>query len=96
MLVLGVVWWGLRLLPGLLTRVTVPAMAVGAVCTTVLGLLAGQLLHAATDGTVGIWGPAHLFSKLGEGVPAALTFGITAGVAALVTLRLAGGRDATR
>ncbi|KOG53923.1 membrane protein [Streptomyces griseoflavus] len=91
-LVLGVIWWGLRLLPGLLTRITVPAMAVGTVCVTVLGLLAGQLLSTVTDGTAGAWGPAHLFSKLGVGVPAALTFGITAGVVAFVTLRLAGGR----
>ncbi|KOT60324.1 MULTISPECIES: hypothetical protein [Streptomyces] len=95
-LVLGVVWWGLRLLPGLLTRVTVPGMAVGTVCVTVLGLLAGQLLNTVMDGTVGVWGPAHLFSKLGAGVPAALTFGVIAGVVAFVTLRLAGGREVTR
>ncbi|MEN2423915.1 hypothetical protein AABB02_38145 [Streptomyces rimosus] len=95
-LVLGVVWWGLRLLPGLLTRITVPAMAVGTVCVTVLGLLAGQLLRTVMDGTVGVWGPAHLFSKLGDGVPAALTFGVIAGVVAFVTLRLAGGREVTR
>ncbi|MFH8750802.1 hypothetical protein ACH4GK_22905 [Streptomyces rimosus] len=95
-LVLGVVWWGLRLLPGLLTRVTVPAMAVGTVCVTVLGLLAGQLLKSVMDGTVGVWGPAHLFSKLGDGVPAALTFGVIAGVVAFVTLRPAGGREVTR
>ncbi|MGW7255297.1 hypothetical protein [Streptomyces sp. NPDC054834] len=90
---LVVVWWALRLLPGLLTRTTVPAMAAGAVCATVLGLLASQVLHMATDDTVGVWGPVHLFSNLGNGVPAALTFGITAGLAALATLRLAGGRD---
>lgn len=95
-LVLGVVWWGLRLLPGLLTRITVPAMAVGTVCVTVLGLLAGQLLKTVMDGTVSVWGPAHLFSKLGDGVPAALTFGVIAGVVAFVTLRLAGGREVTR
>ena len=92
-LMLAVVWWALRLLPSLLTRTTVPAMAVGAVCATVLGLLASQALHMAIDDTVTVWGPVYLFSKLGEGVPAALTFGITAGVAALATLRLAGDRD---
>ncbi|MEU6553218.1 hypothetical protein ABZ915_23485 [Streptomyces sp. NPDC046915] len=92
-LMLAVVWWTLRLLPGLLTRTTVPAMAAGAVCATVLGLLASQVLRMATDDTSGIWGPVHLFSNLGYGVPAALTFGITAGLAALVTLRLAEGRD---
>lgn len=92
-LMLAVVWWALRLLPGLLTRTTVPAMAVGAVCATVLGLLVSQVLHMALDDTVSVWGPVYLFSKLGDGVPAALTFGIMAGVAALVTLRLAGDRD---
>lgn len=89
---LAVVWWALRLLPGLLTRTSVPAMMVGAVCATVLGLLASQVLHMAMDDTVTVWGPVHLFSRLGEGVPAALTFGIVAGTAALVTLRLAGNR----
>ncbi|MGW3667781.1 hypothetical protein [Streptomyces sp. NPDC005141] len=92
-LVLAVVWWALRLLPGLLTRTTVPAMAIGAVCATVLGLLASQALHMAIDDTGTVWGPVHLFSKLGVGVPAALTFGTAAGMAALVTLRLTGGPD---
>lgn len=91
---LAVVWWALRLLPGLLTRTTAPAMAIGAVCATVLGLLASQVLHMALDDTVGVWGPVHLFSALGQGVPAALTFGSVAGLAALATLRLAGDRDA--
>jgi hypothetical protein len=90
---LAVVWWALRLLPGLLTRTTAPAMAAGAVCATVLGLLASQVLHMAMDDTGTVWGPVHMFSDLGDGVPAALTFGITAGIAALATLRLAGGRD---
>ncbi|KQX65155.1 hypothetical protein [Streptomyces sp. Root1310] len=92
-LMLAVVWWTLRLLPGLLTRTTVPAMVVGAVCATVCGLLASQVLHMAIDDTVDVWGPVHLFSELGTGVPAALTFGILAGLAALVTLRSAGSRD---
>lgn len=93
-LTLAVVWWALRLLPGLLTRTTAPAMAVGAVCATVLGLLASQVLHMAMDDTVSVWGPVHLFSKLGDGVPAALTFGTAAGMATLVTLRLTGGGEA--
>ncbi|MET9789441.1 hypothetical protein [Streptomyces canus] len=92
-LLLAVVWWSLRLLPGLLTRTTAPAMAVGAVCATVLGLLASQVLHLAIDDTAAVWGPVHVFSALGSGVPAALTLGVTAGLAALVTLRLAGDRD---
>ncbi|MFF9155059.1 hypothetical protein ACF1AB_22835 [Streptomyces sp. NPDC014846] len=87
---LAVVWWALRLLPGLLTRTTTPAMAVGAVCATVLGLLASQLLHMAMDDTVAVWGPVHLFSRLGENVPAALTFGGAAGLVAFGVLRMAG------
>ncbi|WP_406390725.1 hypothetical protein OG806_04845 [Streptomyces sp. NBC_00882] len=92
-LLLAVVWWSLRLLPGLLTRTTVAAMAVGAVCATVLGLLASQVLHMAIDDTATVWGPVHVFSALGTGVPAALTFGVTAGLAAFMTLWLAGDRD---
>lgn len=91
-LLLAVVWWSLRRLPGLLTRATIPAMATGAVCATVLGLLASQLLRAATDGMGLRWGLLHLFAGLGDGVPAALTCGLVAGVAAAVTLRVAGGR----
>jgi hypothetical protein len=49
--------------------------------------------HMAMDDTVTVWGPVYPFSKLGDGVPAALTFGITAGMAALATLRLAGDSD---
>ncbi|MGW6568103.1 hypothetical protein [Streptomyces sp. NPDC054975] len=86
-LLLAVVWWALRVLPGLLTRVTVPAMAAGAVCATVLGLLASQLLRIATDGTGLRWGLLHLSATLGNGVPAALTWGLVAGVAAALTLR---------
>ncbi|MFJ8942975.1 hypothetical protein ACIRG4_06745 [Streptomyces sp. NPDC102395] len=86
------VWWALRLLPGLLTRTTAPAMAVGAICATVLGLLASQVLHMTMDDTVAVWGPTHLFSALGNGTPAALTFGTLAGLAALATLRLTGDR----
>ncbi|MFD0065472.1 hypothetical protein [Streptomyces sp. NPDC056690] len=92
-LMLAVVWWALRLLPGLLTRATVPAMAMGAVCATVLGLLASQVLHMTIDDMAGVYGPVHRFSALGSGVPAALTFGIAAGLAAVVTLRLAGAPD---
>ncbi|MER7199303.1 hypothetical protein CG723_14280 [Streptomyces sp. CB01635] len=92
-ILLAVVWWALRLLPGLLTRTTVPAMAVGAVCATVLGLMASQVLHMAIDDTATVYGPVHVFSTLGTGVPAALTFGVAAGLGAVATLRLAGGRD---
>ncbi|WP_327302279.1 hypothetical protein OG730_00970 [Streptomyces sp. NBC_01298] len=87
---LAVVWGALRRLPGLLTRVTVPAMAVGAICATVLGLLASQLLQvlmeAADSGAP--WGAPRLLAALGSGVPAALTWGLVAGVAAAATLRV--------
>ncbi|WP_320776537.1 hypothetical protein [Streptomyces sp. CRN 30] len=89
---LVVVWWSLRWLPGLLTRPTVPAMAVCAVCATVLGLLVSQLLRMATDGGNLRWGLTYLSGDLGGGVPAALTFGLVAGAVAAVTLRLSAGR----
>ncbi|MFD5586570.1 hypothetical protein ACFWII_22540 [Streptomyces sp. NPDC127063] len=85
---LAVVWWALRLLPGLLTRITAPAMMAGGVCATVLGLLASQIVHMAIDDTASVWGPVYLFAQLGSGVPAALTTGTVAGVAAWAALRL--------
>ncbi|MEU8761474.1 hypothetical protein [Streptomyces sp. NPDC048659] len=85
-LVLVLVWWALRLLPGLLTRVTVPAMAAGAVSATVLALLAGQSLRGALDGAGQGPGPLSALGNLGHGVPAALTWGVVAGIAATVTL----------
>ncbi|MEV5122035.1 hypothetical protein AB0K49_04375 [Streptomyces decoyicus] len=93
-LLLAVVWWALRRLPGLLTRATVPAMAAGAVCATVLGLLASQLLRAALDGTSSDlrWDLLRLFAGIGDGIPAALTCGLVAGSAAALTLRVATGR----
>ena len=91
-LLLTVVWCALRWLPGLLTRVTVPAMAAGCVCAIVLGLLAEQALQMATDGTQMSSGLLYMASGLGQGVTAALLWGVLAGVAATVTLRAAGGR----
>ncbi|MGW8971275.1 hypothetical protein [Streptomyces platensis] len=93
-LLLVVVWWVLRRLPGLLTRVTVPAMAAGAVCTTVLGLLASQLLRVAVDGASSSlrWDLLRLSAGIGEGVPAALVWGLVAGCAAALMLRVAAGR----
>ncbi|MET7366261.1 hypothetical protein ABZS61_10595 [Streptomyces sp. NPDC005566] len=95
-LLLAVVWCGLRWLPGMLTRATVPAMAAGAVCATVIGLLANQLWQMAVTGTdSGMrWGLVQLSGGLGGGVPAALTWGLVAGVLAALTLRLAGGGHA--
>ncbi|MEV7521434.1 hypothetical protein [Streptomyces sp. NPDC091371] len=91
-LLLVVVWAALRRLPVLLTRATVPAMAVGAVAATVLGLLAGQLLQVGVNGSGMPYGVLQLFSGLGGGIPAALLFGLVAGGAATVTLRVAVGR----
>ncbi|MFJ9680924.1 hypothetical protein ACIRP2_23145 [Streptomyces sp. NPDC101194] len=96
-LLLAVVWWSLRWLPALLTRATVPAMAVGTVCATVVGLLASQLLQIVTSASdSGMrWGLVHLSAAIGGGVPAALTCGLVAGVAAVATLRLTAGRTET-
>ncbi|MER5915438.1 hypothetical protein ABT124_34635 [Streptomyces sp. NPDC001982] len=94
-LLLVVVWWALRRLPGLVTRATVPAMAVGAVCATVLGLLASQLLRMATDGSGLRWDLLYLSAGLGGGVPAALTCGLVAGTAASMTLQVALARTET-
>ncbi|MEU9305776.1 hypothetical protein [Streptomyces sp. NPDC048269] len=94
-LLLVVVWWTLRRLPSLLTRASIPAMAAGAVCATVLGLLASQLLGVATDGAAFRWGMLQPFAGIAGGIPAALTFGLAAGVVAAVTLRVAVGRAET-
>ncbi|MGW0843821.1 hypothetical protein ACWD26_27510 [Streptomyces sp. NPDC002787] len=90
-LLLAVVWWALRLLPGLLTRATVPALAVGAVCATVLGLLTSQLLRMLLEGAQLRW-DLYVAASLGGGVPAALTWGLLAGVATALTLRVAVAR----
>ncbi|MFE9726921.1 hypothetical protein ACFYQ5_25845 [Streptomyces sp. NPDC005794] len=96
-LLLAVVWWALRLLPVLLTRATVTATAVGAVCATVVGLLANQLFRS----TVTVvdsgeqWGWQHLSGGLGHGVPAALVWGLLAGLTTAAVLRAAGGRTGT-
>ncbi|WP_432147615.1 hypothetical protein [Streptomyces sp. bgisy029] len=95
-LVLAVVWGSLRWLPVLLTRTTVPAMAAGAVCATVLGLLVSQLAQMALSDGGMRWGLVQLSAGIGGGVPAALTFGLLAGAAAAVTLRVAGGREGDR
>ncbi|MFC8230747.1 hypothetical protein [Streptomyces sp. NPDC057287] len=92
-LLLVVVWWALRLLPVLLTRVTVPAMAVGGFCATAIGLLTSQLFQCAVIGADAggrrAW--QYLNGALGGHVPAALTWGLLAGLAAVTVLRLAGG-----
>ncbi|MFJ7062371.1 hypothetical protein ACK8N7_16715 [Streptomyces griseobrunneus] len=69
------------------------ALMLAAVCATVLGLLVGQLVRMAlTVSDSGMrWGLVQLSAGIGGGVPAALTFGLVAGAAAAVTLRVAGG-----
>ncbi|MFD9500478.1 hypothetical protein [Streptomyces sp. NPDC060035] len=96
-LLLAVVWWALRKLPVLLTPATVPAMAAGAVCATVIGLLARQLLQMGLTGAdSGMrWGLLQLTGGLGGGVPAALTWGLVAGLLTALTLRAAGGGAGT-
>ncbi|MEU1228263.1 hypothetical protein [Streptomyces sp. NPDC005828] len=87
-LLLAVVWWALSRLPGLLTRVTLPAMAAGAVGATVLGLLASQLLRIAVVQTGPQQGLLYSSAAIGNGIPAALTCGLLAGVVATAVLRL--------
>ncbi|WP_327347720.1 hypothetical protein [Streptomyces europaeiscabiei] len=91
---LAVVWWSLRLLPGLLTRAGVPALAVGAVCATVLGLLTSQFLRMLIDGTQLRW-DLTVAAGFGDGIPAALTWGLVAGVTTALTLRMAVARTRT-
>jgi hypothetical protein len=94
-LLLALVWTALRRLPAMLTRVTVPAMAVATVCVTVLGLLATQVLRVALDGSPVKWDLVYLSMGIGEGVPAALVWGVTAGAAATLTLRAAAAHEPT-
>ncbi|MGV9343070.1 hypothetical protein [Streptomyces sp. NPDC003688] len=94
-LLLAVVWWSLRLLPGLLTRVTVPAMALCGVCATVLGLLVSQVAGLPLNSDAAAWGPLYVLGRLGGDVPAAITFGTVAGVAAAAVLRMADRRETT-
>jgi hypothetical protein len=90
-LLLVLVWWALRLLPRLLTRVTVPAMALGTVCATVLALLVSQLLRVVLYMASPHPDTRYLLDRITAHLPAAFTVGLLAGVAAAVTLRLAGG-----
>ncbi|MFD7711934.1 hypothetical protein [Streptomyces sp. NPDC059786] len=91
-LLLVVVWWALRLLPGLLVRATVPALAVCGVCATVLGLLASQALRMVIEEARLGSDLLYLTAGLGGGVTAALVWGPAAGAVTAVTLRLTAGR----
>ncbi|MFZ4186034.1 hypothetical protein [Streptomyces pseudogriseolus] len=91
-LLLAVVWCALRWLPGMLTRVSVPAMAAGTVCAVVLGLLVRHLWLVAAGGRTSAWHLLQAASGLGEGTSAAVLWGTLAGVTATVVLRVAGRR----
>ncbi|MBV2354659.1 hypothetical protein KUM39_09830 [Streptomyces sp. J2-1] len=84
LLTLAVVWFTLRRLPALLTRPTLPALALGGVCATVLGLMAGQLLRVLTTGSA----PLQLVGTFATAYPSALTFGLLAGLATTLALHL--------
>ncbi|MCX5206337.1 hypothetical protein OG897_33640 [Streptomyces sp. NBC_00237] len=87
LLLLAVVWWGLRLLADRLDRVTVPAFAVGAVSVTVLGLLLSQLCATLLDAAQVGGSFVSYAGRFGEGVPAALVFGLLAGALSAVVAR---------
>ncbi|PNV31176.1 hypothetical protein C1708_01635 [Streptomyces sp. DH-12] len=93
-LLLVVVWCALRWLPGALTRVSVPAMAAGAVCAVVLGLLVRHLWRVAVDGGTTYRHLLRAASGLGDGTSAAVLWGALAGVTATVVLRIARRRTA--
>ncbi|MFF8521849.1 hypothetical protein ACF05X_06855 [Streptomyces werraensis] len=90
-LLLAVVWCALRWLPGMLTRVSVPAMAACTVCAVVLGLLVRHLSRVTVvDGGTTSWHLLQAASGLGEGTSAAVPWGTLAGVTATVVLRVTG------
>ncbi|MEU9549161.1 hypothetical protein AB0D88_09000 [Streptomyces werraensis] len=90
-LLLAVVWCALRWLPGMLTRVSVPAMAACTVCAVVLGLLVRHLWRVTVvDGGTTSWHLLQAASGLGEGTSAAVLWGTLAGVTATVVLRVTG------
>ncbi|SED86373.1 hypothetical protein [Streptomyces sp. TLI_105] len=68
-------------------------MAADAVCATVLGLLADRLLRTAVVQAGPQQGLLSFSAGLGNGIPAALTCGLAAGVLAAAALRLS-PRDA--
>ncbi|MFE8958724.1 hypothetical protein [Streptomyces iakyrus] len=85
---LALVWWGLRLLPVLLDRVTYPAYSLGAVATTTLGVVASGLWHSLLSYQGSTGGPLLYYVSVGQGVSAALIFGILAGCASTMAVRI--------
>ncbi|UOB09646.1 hypothetical protein MQE23_11490 [Streptomyces sp. HP-A2021] len=85
---LALVWWGLRLLAVLLDRVTYPAYALGAVAATTLGVVVSGLWNSLLSYQGSTGGPLLYYVSVGSGVSAALVFGILAGCASALTVRL--------
>ncbi|MEU0896631.1 hypothetical protein [Streptomyces massasporeus] len=85
---LALIWWGLRLLPVLLDRVTYPAYSLGAVAATTLGVVVSGLWHSLLSYQGSTGGPLLYYVSVGSGVSAALVFGILAGCASTMTVRI--------
>jgi hypothetical protein len=85
---LALVWWGLRLLPVLLNHVTYPAYSLGAVAATTLGVVVSGVWHSLLSYQGSTGGPLLYYVSVGSGVSAALVFGILAGCASTVTVRI--------
>jgi hypothetical protein len=85
---LALVWWGLRLLPVLLDHVTYPAYSLGAVAATTLGVVMSGLWHSLLSYQGSTGGPLLYYVSVGSGVSAALVFGILAGCASTMTVRI--------
>ncbi|MET9762256.1 hypothetical protein ABZ016_24915 [Streptomyces sp. NPDC006372] len=85
---LALVWWGLRLLPVLLDRVTYPAYSLGAVAATTLGVVVSGVWHSLLSYQGSTGGPLLYYVSVGSGVSAALVFGTLAGCASTATVRI--------
>ncbi|MFF9031483.1 hypothetical protein [Streptomyces iakyrus] len=85
---LALVWWGLRLLPVLLDRVTYPAYSLSAVAATALGVVVNGLWHSLLSFQGSTGGPLLYYVSIGQGVSAALVFGILAGCASTMAVRI--------
>ncbi|MFF5969556.1 hypothetical protein ACFY64_38840 [Streptomyces collinus] len=85
---LALVWCGLRLLPVLLDRVTYPTYSLGAVAATTLGVVVSGVWHSLLSFQGSTGGPLLYYVSVGSGVSAALVFGILAGCASTVTVRI--------
>ncbi|PNG19987.1 hypothetical protein C1J00_22695 [Streptomyces cahuitamycinicus] len=85
---LALVWWGLRLLAVLLDRVTYPAYALGSVAATTLGVVVSGIWSSLLSYQGSTGGPLLYYVSVGSGVSAALVFGILAGSVSALTVRL--------